>query len=48
MPLKSYGTMGVDWEQRVDYDRLRKERLAHTISSIFLKEKKLSEYLYLN
>src|ERR1035438_9041648 len=28
MPLKSYGTMGVDWEQRVDYDRLRKERLA--------------------
>src|SRR4051812_47803618 len=28
MGLKTYGTMGVDWEQRVDYDRLRKERLA--------------------
>ncbi|HEV2202144.1 MAG TPA: M24 family metallopeptidase [Bryobacteraceae bacterium] len=28
MALKSYGTMGVDWEQRVDYDRLRKQRLA--------------------
>src|SRR5947209_13796123 len=23
----SYGTMGVDWEQRVDYSRLRAERL---------------------
>src|ERR1019366_3025220 len=22
------GTMGVDWEQRVDFDRLRRERLA--------------------
>jgi Xaa-Pro aminopeptidase len=28
MALKTYGTMGVDWEQRVDYDRLRRERLA--------------------
>lgn len=28
MHLKTYGTMGVDWEQRVDYDRLRKARLA--------------------
>ena len=24
----TYGTMGVDWEQRVDFDRLRRERLA--------------------
>src|SRR5258705_1501998 len=28
MALKTYGTMGVDWEQRIDYDRLRRERLA--------------------
>jgi len=24
----TYGTMGVDWEQRIDFDRLRTERLA--------------------
>ena len=28
MALKTYGTMGVDWEQRVDFDRLRRVRLA--------------------
>jgi len=28
MALKTYGTMAVDWEQRVDFDRLRRERLA--------------------
>src|SRR6478752_10800196 len=28
MALKTYGTMAVDWESRVDYDRLRRERLA--------------------
>jgi Xaa-Pro aminopeptidase len=27
MAIKSYGTMAVDWEQRTDFDRLRKERL---------------------
>ena len=27
MGLKTYGVMGVDWEERVDYDRLRRERL---------------------
>jgi Xaa-Pro aminopeptidase len=26
--LKTYGTMAVDWEQRIDFDRLRRERLA--------------------
>src|SRR5580700_8226097 len=26
--LKTHGTMAVDWEQRVDMDRLRRERLA--------------------
>jgi Xaa-Pro aminopeptidase len=28
MALKTYGTMQVDWEQRADLDRLRRERLA--------------------
>lgn len=28
MALKTYGSMGVDWEQRIDFDRLRRERLA--------------------
>src|SRR5215207_658084 len=28
MGIHSYGTMAVDWEQRIDFDRLRKERLA--------------------
>ncbi|MFL5839845.1 MAG: aminopeptidase P family protein, partial [Thermoleophilaceae bacterium] len=27
MGLRTYGTMGVDWEQRVEFDRLRNERL---------------------
>ena len=27
MAIKTYGTMAVDWEQRVDFDRLRRERL---------------------
>lgn len=28
MALKTYGLMGVDWEDRVDFERLRRERLA--------------------
>src|ERR1700688_2533940 len=28
MALKTYGSMGVDWENRIDFDRLRRERLA--------------------
>ena len=28
MGLHTYGTMGVDWEERVRFDRLREERLA--------------------
>lgn len=27
MALKTHGSMGVDWEQRIDFDRLRRERL---------------------
>jgi Xaa-Pro aminopeptidase len=33
MGLHTYGTMGVDWEERVRFDRLREERLAR-ISSL--------------
>ncbi|MEE8291674.1 MAG: Xaa-Pro peptidase family protein [Candidatus Tectomicrobia bacterium] len=28
MPLKTYGLMGVDWEERVNFERLRLDRLA--------------------
>ena len=28
MAIRTFGTMGVDWEQRIDFDRLRAERLA--------------------
>jgi Xaa-Pro aminopeptidase len=38
MALKSYGTMGVDWEQRVDYDRLRRERLARAKEALAKSE----------
>ena len=27
MAIRTYGTMGVDWEQRIDFDRLRRDRL---------------------
>ncbi len=27
MAIKTYGTMAVDWEQRIDFDRLRRQRL---------------------
>ncbi len=30
MALRTYGTMAVDWESRVDFERLRRERLART------------------
>ena len=28
MALKTFGMMGVDWEERVDFERLRTQRLA--------------------
>ena len=28
MAIKTYGTMAVDWERRIDFERLRRERLA--------------------
>jgi Xaa-Pro aminopeptidase len=32
--IRTYGTMGVDWEERVDFDRLREERLARAKSHL--------------
>ncbi len=34
MALRTYGTMQVDWEQRADLDRLRRERLARARSHL--------------
>jgi Xaa-Pro aminopeptidase len=34
MDIRSYGTMGVDWEERVQWDRLRAERLARAKSGL--------------
>src|SRR6266545_4660844 len=36
--LRSDGIMGVDWEQRVDFDRLRRERLARLRSILDASE----------
>src|ERR1700690_1135546 len=34
MGIRSYGVMGVDWEERVNYDRLRKARLARAQAAL--------------
>ncbi|HZU40812.1 MAG TPA: hypothetical protein VE992_07155, partial [Solirubrobacteraceae bacterium] len=38
MGIHSYGVMGVDWEERVRYDRLREERLARIKSLLRTSE----------
>ncbi len=43
MALKTYGLMGVDWEERVDFERLRTERLARI--KRLLKESELGALL---
>jgi Xaa-Pro aminopeptidase len=43
MALKTYGMMGVDWEERADFDRLRTERLARI--KRLLKESELGALL---
>ncbi len=43
MALKTYGLMGVDWEERVDFERLRNERLARI--KRLLKESNLGALL---
>jgi Xaa-Pro aminopeptidase len=43
MALPTYGTMQVDWEQRADLDRLRRERLAR--AKAHLKESSLGALL---
>ena len=34
MGIRTYGTMAVDWEQRADFDRLRRERLARASAEL--------------
>ncbi|HEX9443097.1 MAG TPA: aminopeptidase P family protein, partial [Candidatus Binatia bacterium] len=34
MALKTFGLMGVDWEERVDLERLRRERLARVKAAL--------------
>jgi len=36
--LKTYGSMAVDWEQRIDLDRLRRERLARVKAMLAASE----------
>ncbi len=43
MALPTYGTMAVDWEQRVDFDRLRIERLAR--AKAFLADSEMGSLL---
>jgi Xaa-Pro aminopeptidase len=43
MAIRTYGTMAVDWEQRVDMDRLRRERLAR--AKQFLEQSDLGALL---
>ncbi len=43
MALKTYGLMGVDWEERVDFERLRNQRLARIKK--LLKESNLGALL---
>jgi Xaa-Pro aminopeptidase len=43
MALHSYGTNVVDWEQRADVDRLRRERLAR--AKVFLEQSELGALL---
>ncbi|HKS70840.1 MAG TPA: aminopeptidase P family protein, partial [Ktedonobacterales bacterium] len=43
MALKTYGTMGVDWEERVDFERLRTQRTSRIKK--LLKESELGALL---
>src|SRR6266849_8649749 len=43
MGLKTHGTMAVDWEARIDFDRLRRERLAR--AKALLKQSELGALL---
>src|SRR3974377_2200278 len=38
MGLKTYGSMAVDWENRIDFDRVRRERLARAKSLLAKSE----------
>ena len=34
MTIRSFGTNAVDWEQRTDFDRLRRERLERATAGL--------------
>jgi Xaa-Pro dipeptidase len=34
MGLPTFGTMGVDWEERVNFERLRRDRLARVTAAL--------------
>ena len=34
MAMRTYGTMAVDWEERVNFERLRRERLARAKAQV--------------
>ena len=38
MGLKTFGRMGVDWEERVNFDRLRRERLERATRELAASE----------
>ena len=38
MALKTYGPMAVDWENRIDFERLRRERLARAKAQLAKSE----------
>ena len=38
MSIATHGTMAVDWENRIDFDRLRKERLERVKSKLAASE----------
>ena len=43
MAIKHFGSMAVDWEQRIDFDRLRTERLAR--AKLFLEKSEMGALL---
>ena len=43
MALKTYGPMAVDWENRIDFDRLRRERLDR--AKVLLKKSEMGALL---
>ena len=41
--MPEFGTMGVDWEERINFDRLRRERLQRAKDALDNIEARISE-----